>query len=346
MTNMMKAEFVRQDQCTVIKKAEGRPFRILQLTDIHIGGGFLSRKKDKMALDAVRKIVKAANADFVVVTGDMVYPLFMFSGTSNNLKATRKFGEAMESLGVPWTCVFGNHDEEVIAFYKKDRLGDYYESLKHCFFRKGDKNLTGIGNHYFRLETGDGKLVTMLMMVDSNSYLGKSFFSGFDVIHDDQIDWYENIIKENSPAGTIVPSLAFFHIPPKEFKEGWEKCYRGDPEATYRLGFVGEKDNYFGYAKTKDGNFFRRMVELGSCKGMFMGHDHLNTLSIDYKGIRLTYGMSIDYLAYVAALGNIPTAKCHTQRGGTLIDVNDDGTFEVSMLPLTDIEATESGKNN
>ena len=252
----------------------------------------------------------------------------------------------LESLGVPWTCVFGNHDEEVIAFYKKDRLGDYYESLKHCFFRKGDKNLTGIGNHYFRLETSDGKLVTMLMMVDSNSYLGKSFFSGFDVIHDDQIDWYENIIKENSPAGTIVPSLAFFHIPPKEFKEGWEKCYRGDPEATYRLGFVGEKDNYFGYAKTKDGNFFRRMVELGSCKGMFMGHDHLNTLSIDYKGIRLTYGMSIDYLAYVAALGNIPTAKCRTQRGGTLIDVNDDGTFEVSMLPLTDIEAAESGKNN
>ena len=53
----------------------------------------------------------------------------------------------------------------------------------------------------------------------------------------------------------------------------------------------------------------------------------------------MTYGMSIDYLAYVAALGQIPTAKCVEQRGGTLVDISDDGTFEISMLPLSDIES-------
>ena len=344
MKDMSKAEFIRHDGCTVIRMAEGRPFRILQLTDIHIGGGFLSRKKDKMALEAVAKIVRAADADFVVVTGDMVYPLFMFSGTCNNLKASRKFGEAMEKLGVPWTCVFGNHDEEIVAFYKKDRLAEYYSSLENCYFDKGDPSVTGVGNHFFRLETADGKPVNLLMMLDSNSYEGKSFFSGFDVIHDDQIDWYEKTVRENSPEGKLLPSLAFFHIPPKEFKEGWEKCYRGDPEAKYYLGFVGEKDNYFGYPKTKEGYFFRRMVKFGSCKGMFMGHDHLNTLSIEYKGIRLTYGMSIDYLAYVSMLGQIPTAKTHSQRGGTVIDISENGTFDVSLLPLDDIAEQSSEK--
>ena len=50
-----KAVFEKKDGMTVIRMPEGRPFRILQLTDIHIGGGLLSRKKDRLALDAVRK---------------------------------------------------------------------------------------------------------------------------------------------------------------------------------------------------------------------------------------------------------------------------------------------------
>ena len=336
---MSGAVFGKKDGMTVISMPEGRPFRILQLTDIHIGGGFLSRKKDRLALDAVEKIVRASHADLVVVTGDMVYPMFMFSGTSNNLKASKKFGSLMDSLGVPWTFTFGNHDEECIAFYKKDRLADYYMSLKSCLFEKGDPSLSGVGNHAMRLESADGKPVMLLMMIDSNMYTGSTFFSGFDTIHDDQIDWYEQVVRDNSPEGEVIPSLAVFHIPPKEFKEGWEKCYRGEEGAVYHLGFVGEKDQYFGYPKTKEGHFVERMEKLGSCKGFFVGHDHLNTLSIEYRGMRMTYGMSIDYLAYVAALGQIPTAKCVEQRGGTVVDISADGTFEISMLPLSDIES-------
>ena len=336
---MSGAVFGKKDGMTVISMPEGRPFRILQLTDIHIGGGFLSRKKDRLALDAVEKIVRASHADLVVVTGDMVYPMFMFSGTSNNLKASKKFGSLMDSLGVPWTFTFGNHDEECIAFYKKDRLADYYMSLKSCLFEKGDPSLSGVGNHAMRLESAAGKPVMLLMMIDSNMYTGSTFFSGFDTIHDDQIDWYEQVVRDNSPEGEVIPSLAFFHIPPKEFKEGWEKCYRGEEGAVYHLGFVGEKDQYFGYPKTKEGHSGERRERLGSCKGFFVGHDHLNTLSIEYRGMRMTYGMSIDYLAYVAAKGQIPTAKCNEQRGGTLVDISDDGTFEISMLPLSDIES-------
>ena len=97
------------------------------------------------------------------------------------------------------------------------------------------------------------------------------------------------------------------------------------------MGFVQEKDNYFGYPKTKEGRFFAEMVRFGSCKGMFVGHDHLNTLSITYQGIRLTYGMSIDYLAYPQMLTRF------TQRGGTLIDIDDNGEFAVSMLPLVPV---------
>ncbi len=182
----------------------------------------------------------------------------------------------------------------------------------------------------------DGTLNTVLMFIDSNAYLTWNFFSGFDIIHDDQIEWYKNTIKiigaECGKKPEEVNSLAFFHIPPKEFREAWEKFYRGDKSVIYHHGFVGEKDNYFGYPKTVEGKFFNEMVKFGSCKGMFMGHDHLNTLSLTYKGIRLTYGMSVDYLAYKGI------DKRHTQRGGTIIEIYDDGTFDTKMLPLDDIE--------
>ncbi len=325
-------EISRTKNQTVIRKDEGKPFRILQLTDIHIGGGLFSLKKDKMALDAVEKIVRASNADFVVVTGDIAYPLFYWSGSANNLKSSKMFAELMTKLDVPWCLTFGNHDAEKFARYSKDELAKYYMSLPNCYFEKGEDGITGAGNYCMRLENADGNLNTLLMFIDSNSYLKQTFFSGFDTIHDDQIEWYKRTVEENSTSGQRAQSLAFFHIPPKEFKEGWEKCYRGSDEAVYHLGFVQEKDNYFGYPKTKEGNFFKEMVAFGSCKGMFMGHDHLNTLSMTYKGIRLTYGMSIDYLAY------LKIKKKHTQRGGTLIDINDDGTFDVSLLPLEDIK--------
>lgn len=327
----MSATFEKIDGHTVITKEEGKPFRILQLTDVHVGGGPFSRKKDKLALGAVEKIVNAANADFVIVTGDICYPLFPWSGTFNNMRGSRKFANLMNKLGVEWTLVFGNHDTESFAFYNKEQLADFYMKQPKCRFEKGEKGLTGLGNYMIKLNNADGTLNTALMFIDSNAYLTKSFFSGFDVIHDDQIDWYKRAINEISESGQTAGSLAFFHIPPKEFKEGWDKCYQGSEEVTYHHGFVQEKDNYFGYPKTKEGNFFKEMVKLGSCKGMFMGHDHLNTLSITYQGIRLTYGMSIDYLAYKGIL------KKHTQRGGTIIDVFDDGNFSVSMLPLDKI---------
>ena len=66
------------------------------------------------------------------------------------------------------------------------------------------------------------------------------------------------------------------------------------------------------------------MLETGSTKGVFSGHDHYNNFSIEYKGIRLTYGMSVDYLAYPGIY------KKGSQRGCTMISVMPDGSFDCS----------------
>ena len=64
------------------------------------------------------------------------------------------------------------------------------------------------------------------------------------------------------------------------------------------------------------------VIETGSTKAVFCGHDHYNNFSIEYKGIRLTYGMSVDYLAYPGIY------KEGSQRGCTVITVESDGSFD------------------
>jgi hypothetical protein len=65
---------------------------------------------------------------------------------------------------------------------------------------------------------------------------------------------------------------------------------------------------------------------------MFCGHDHYNNTSIEYQGIRLTYGMSIDYLAMPGI------ARDTKQRGATLITTHKDSSFDIEQIPLTSIE--------
>ena len=92
-------------------------------------------------------------------------------------------------------------------------------------------------------------------------------------------------------------------------------------------------DDHFGISKYR-GTFFDRAVENGVIKWMFCGHDHLNTLSLIYKGIQMTYGMSIDYLGYNGMKKN------YTQRGGTLITRKADGSVDIMMVPLGAVVST------
>lgn len=44
-----------------------------------------------------------------------------------------------------------------------------------------------------------------------------------------------------------------------------------------------------------DDEMFEAMLELSSTKGCFVGHDHINNYSVNYKGIRPTYRLSCDH---------------------------------------------------
>lgn len=50
-----------------------RDYKILQLTDLHLGFGMFSGKKDRLALAAVTELIRRTGPDLIVLTGDSVF---------------------------------------------------------------------------------------------------------------------------------------------------------------------------------------------------------------------------------------------------------------------------------
>ena len=252
----------------------------------------------------------------------------------NNRKQAKKLMAFLDGFEIPYTLVFGNHDCELGSTCNKEELAELYQQGTYCIFSEGRKDLTGVGNFLIELVDDSGNVLLPLVMLDSNMYgEGGWFFSGFDCIHDDQINWCMERLDAMKQDNPDIKAVAFFHIPLREFKEAYEKMKLGDPSVIYCHGSIGEKDEYFGISKEPD-KFFDRAVENGVIKWMFCGHDHMNTLSLVYKGIRMTYGMSIDYLGYQGI------AKSDIQRGGTLITRKADGNVDIQMVPLGPVVST------
>ena len=319
-----------------------KPFKVLQLTDVHIGAGWMSLKKDSMALNAVAAMVTAEKPDLVIVTGDIAYPVPFQAGTFNNKSGAKIFAALMEDLGVYWTLAFGNHDTEAYSYFSREKMASFYEEgdYPHCLFKNGPADVDGCGNQIVNVRNTDGIITQSLFLFDSHSYTDNDWFGvlwKYDNIHENQVAWYRDSLAALNAQNDArfaelgkdeksdIKSLAFFHIPLVEMKDAWdayvENGYADTDDVKLIYGVAGETGKVV-YCGMHEDDLFETMQALGSTKGIFFGHDHLNNFSVDYKGIRMTYGMSVDYLAYPGIY------KKGAQRGCTVIELSPDGTFD------------------
>lgn len=317
---------------------EKQEFKILQLTDIHLGGSAVSLAKDYKALEAVKKLLRASEPDLVVVTGDLVFPMGVMSFSLNNRAPIMQFASFMRNIGIPWVFTYGNHDTEEMSVITDEQFDDLmkalsYRSSKNLLYPYVQPDIYGRSNQLLEIRNGDGSLRQALFLLDSNDYIPGGELNEYDYIHEDQVSWYEKQVKRLSQQeGNMIPSMVFFHIPLQEYKEAYELYEKGDPGVTYYYGEIGETMIDKICCSQYSSSLFDRAVELGSTKAMFCGHDHYNNLSVEYKGIRLTYGYSIDYLA-------MPGIEEDTrQRGATLITVNPQGEFTIEPYRLIDLQ--------
>ena len=312
-------------------------FKILQLTDIHLGGSLLSYDKDLKALKACYKLIEYTRPDLVIVTGDLCFPMGVMSFSFNNTAPVQQFAAFMRNVGIPWAFTYGNHDTEKMSFTDQTGLNELYLSLsydisKNLLYPYTQPDAWGRNNQLIEVRNSDGTLNQALFLIDSNAYTGEGL-NKYDFIHDDQVDWYkENVIRLNAEAGKTVSSMAFFHIPLQQYRTAYELYEKGSDKVKYYFGSNDEKMIDKVCCSEYPSKFFDVAKELGSTTATFCGHDHYNNMSLEYEGIRLTYGMSIDYLV-------MPGISRDTkQRGGTLITCHTDSSYEIKQIPLISIK--------
>ena len=232
-----------------------RDFKILQITDVHIGGGWMCAKKDSMAINAVAAMITAEKPDLVIVTGDIAYPVPFQSGTFNNKPPAKIFAQLMETLGVYWTLGFGNHDTEAYSRYTREDISEFYAAgdYKYLIYQPGSDDISGFGNQIINVKNSKGLITQSLYILDSHSYTDGDILGirwKYDNIHQDQIDWYADNVRrinaENSETAkklgadtpSDVKSLLFFHIPLKEYKDAWYEYIENGFNDTENVKFI------------------------------------------------------------------------------------------------------------
>lgn len=324
----------------VLDLPQGRPLRILQLTDMQIIDASQQRAPDRLnereialwqpesipvqCTDQIKSVVAQTCPDLIFITGDIIYGEFDDSGVSFEL-----FCDFMDSLGVPWAPVYGNHDNE--SRRGIDWQNGRFDAAKLCLFKKG--SATGNGN-FTVLLTRNGQPHRALYLMDSGACMGSPDASvrrgaGFAP---DQYDWlYETadrLAKANG--GAPVPAFLGFHIPTVQFHQAAvEKGYQTENEhEKYIIGAtVPAKDGDFGCKREHIGCFgtpadFVERLRLAGIDGVFVGHCHANNTSVLWQGIRWTYGLKTGQYDYHTA----------GQVGGTLITPWDE-SFTVHHVP-------------
>lgn len=309
-------------------RSENDAFKILQLTDVHICAGVNTHTTDRRAFDACYNLIKDTQPDLIIVTGDIAYTMIIQTLSLNNLKPMRQFCTFMNKVGIPWAMVYGNHDTDEALYGPADMenmFAQFRAEGAPMLYAAKKPDVSGRYNQYIRVENAAGSLNRVLFLIDSNSYTGGggALSLKYDNVHEDQIAWYSDTVDKLSKDNDgTVRSFVYMHIPFRAFDEAQIALQNGSPEAKYLFGTNDEK---VCFPETESG-FFDKILEKHSTDAVFVGHDHVNTMGINYKGVDLVYGKSIDFSAYM----RIQNRK--HQRGATLVTLDTLGGYVINQI--------------
>lgn len=283
----------------------------------------------------VRETVKCFRPDFIFTAGDNVYGEFDDSG-----RAQLDFVNFMDSFGIPWAPIFGNHDNDCAL--GADWQCEQYESAKNCLFRQG--NLSGNCNYTVGIRRG-GKLIRVFFMTDSNACYGmseKTEANGHTPriigLAPDQIEWVRNSSENIRKEYPDVCLSIVFHVQIEAYSNAISELGLAGKRG-YNFETDGDRKDCFGYMGyqcggwDQDESFFNMIREHGF-DSVFVGHEHENSESVMYKGVRLTFGQKssaydkINYIIddpdhYSASYSRIGIPVW----GGTGMTLGDDGHF-------------------
>ena len=328
-----------------IEKNPEEDFVVLNLADIQISDDENYYSEYEYAKKMINDLVADTDPDLITLTGDNAWDTVAYC----------TLVDFVDSLGIPWAPVMGNHDGQgcINEFW----CGYLFDQAENCLWKFGPKDM-GYGNYIINI-TENGEVIHTMFMMDTHdngtwTLEDGSEVSGYDHLWANQIEWYEWAVKGiEETEGKKVESSLFIHIPVYEVREVWYDFYEGHyceacdksftkaqlkgdscPECAGEITYT-EDSRWIGeYADKATGvihetpcpgevnnHFTDKMLELGSTKNVIFGHDHVCDASINYEGIQLTYSVKLGYGCYYE----------DGMMGGTTLTINSDGVATVAQ---------------
>ena len=251
--------------------------KILNFTDIQLHDG----KDPSVALKIIDDLVKRENPDLITVLGDTIDDSDFYEAKVNCVTIIN----AIDSYDIPWAPVFGNHDHTEYHYgnTKKDigcdvRLAGLFHDAENCLFTDGPSYLQGIGNYgVFIRDKDNGNHLQTCIFLDS-------MLSG---LQDNQADYLKALVgyAKELNNGYNVNSTLFTHIPLPEYGD----ALQGMKDSEY-ANVDGAYNRVPCDIENGSRATFPAMKEVGTDL-VVCGHDHENSYSTVYDGVRLTYSM-------------------------------------------------------
>ena len=292
--------FVREYDMPVfyVDKDPDRDFKILNITDPQLNNDDCEGPNSELLARIVNELVAKESPDLITVTGDLAM--------GGMYGALSFLVELLDSTGVPWAPIMGNHDHQDLDSYI-DMVADYIEDGEKSIFARGDREL-GCGNYLIVIRE-NGVPLHALIMMDTH---GKFYFvndegreySEYGALTDKQLVWYARACDELDAMG-VKESTFFCHIPCYTYREAFGAAFKEgidplsvDPREGMQTGVWNEGyEDSFGVnfagisSNPHDNGFFDLVLEKGSTKTLICGHDHENDFSIGYRGIRFVFAL-------------------------------------------------------
>ena len=307
-----------------IKDDSKRDFRILNLTDPQLTEGEWGEdhKAGKVFRKTVETLIERVCPNLITVSGDLSY--------AGDFVSYRNFADYFDSFGIPWTCCFGNHDNQDGPGPVRQVIDEYRRHS--CFvFEECDPAL-GIGNLVILIEK-NGVCAEGVILMDTHDRIPfRENICGINQawagLTPEQLSWYRERIAELEAAGCRQSTL-IVHIPIYAYYEAAKAAFRGpvpDKSVTveasadpshWNPGYEGSFGVYHEpiSAYPEDEGAMDLICELGHTKNVIGGHDHINNWVVTYRGVRLIFGTK-------TGIGSYHEPEIN---GGTVISVDENG---------------------
>ena len=298
-------EYRLEDTSIVIKDPD-KDFVIMNVSDIHLSDYTQDAVTNIRNLENIRRMAEELQPDLITLSGDLVWK-------DSTIYSIHRLTEFMDSLGIPWAPIFGNHDYE--GNCDMSYLADVMMTSEYCLMQKGDPSM-GVGNYIVNVCEGD-KVVHSIILMDSHN----------GNLWDNQVAWYRWATEGvNELAGEKVPSSVVIHVPFAQYEYAYNTAW-DEENGCWRSGYdaFGAKGEECAFDRDEnddpvDNGFFAVIQEVGTTKDVICGHDHANDYSILWEGVRLTYSMRLGYGAYFEYYNQGVTTLTFDSEGNTQVE--------------------------